>query len=83
MSNPAVLKGVRVLDFGKFVAGPQLQNERIDVVADFDGVVVIPQEAIHETVRMASDKAGRENESRRELLKGAFLRDVFEKYGVL
>jgi len=53
------------------------------VVADFDGVVVIPQEAIHETVRMASDKAGRENESRRELLKGAFLRDVFEKYGVL
>ena len=53
------------------------------VFADFDGVVVIPQEAVKETIRLATDKAFRENESRRELLQGALLRDVYQKYGVL
>lgn len=53
------------------------------VFADYDGVVVIPAEAIPETVQMATDKATRENHSRSELLQGAFLRDVYEKFGVL
>lgn len=53
------------------------------VVADCDGVVVIPQAAVAETLRAAADKVSRENHSREDLRKGAFLRDVFAKYGVL
>jgi regulator of RNase E activity RraA len=53
------------------------------VFADYDGVLVIPAEVIPETIRMATDKATRENHSRAELLEGAYLRDVYEKFGVL
>ena len=53
------------------------------VVSDCDGVVVIPQNAVREAVSLAADKVGKENHSRRELLEGAYLRDVYEKYGVL
>lgn len=53
------------------------------VVADFDGVVAIPANAVDEVVRLATDKAAREDSSRDELMKGKYLRDVYEKYGVL
>jgi len=53
------------------------------VVADFDGVVVIPAEAVSEAVRRATEKVTRENHSRAELMNGRLLRDVYEKYGVL
>lgn len=53
------------------------------VFADFDGVVVIPHAAVQEVVRLATDKVNRENSSRAELIGGAYLRDVFRKYGVL
>jgi regulator of RNase E activity RraA len=53
------------------------------VVADFDGVVAIPAHAVDEVVRKANEKVEREDSSRAELMKGAYLRDVFEKYGVL
>lgn len=53
------------------------------VVADFDGVVVIPAAAVAETVRLATEKVTRENHSRDELMKGTLLRDVYLKYGVL
>jgi 4-hydroxy-4-methyl-2-oxoglutarate aldolase len=53
------------------------------VVADFDGVMVIPSEAVAETLRLATDKVTRENHTRAELLQGAYLRDVYAKYGVL
>lgn len=53
------------------------------VVADFDGVVVVPSGIVDDVLRVAKDKAGRENHSRAELLRGAYLRDVFDKYGVL
>jgi 4-hydroxy-4-methyl-2-oxoglutarate aldolase len=32
---------------------------------------------------LATDKASRENSTRSELMKGALLRDVYDKYGVL
>jgi 4-hydroxy-4-methyl-2-oxoglutarate aldolase len=51
--------------------------------ADYDGVVIIPNKVVHEVVRMALDKVSRENQSRQELMDGAYLRDVYEKYGVL
>jgi regulator of RNase E activity RraA len=53
------------------------------VVADFDGVMVIPAEVVGDTIRLADDKASRENHTRAELMRGAYLRDVYEKYGVL
>ncbi|MFN7993463.1 MAG: RraA family protein [Bryobacteraceae bacterium] len=53
------------------------------VFADFDGIIVIPGEVLPETIRMATEKVSRENNSRAELMRGAFLRDVYQKYGVL
>jgi 4-hydroxy-4-methyl-2-oxoglutarate aldolase len=53
------------------------------VFADFDGVVVIPQSIEQQVIRMAFEKAGKENLSRQELLQGKTLREVYEKYGVL
>jgi regulator of RNase E activity RraA len=53
------------------------------VFADYDGVVVVPQAVVKETLELAADKANRENQSRAELLRGAYLRDVYKKYGVL
>jgi 4-hydroxy-4-methyl-2-oxoglutarate aldolase len=53
------------------------------VFADYDGVIVIPAQALQETIRLASEKVAKEDSSRRELLAGAYLRDVYDKYGVL
>lgn len=53
------------------------------VVADYDGVVVVPAAAVTEAVRMATEKVSRENHSRQELMNGALLRQVYDKYGVL
>jgi 4-hydroxy-4-methyl-2-oxoglutarate aldolase len=53
------------------------------IVADFDGVVAIPASAVEQVVQLATDKATRENGSRAELMNGKYLRDVFDKFGVL
>lgn len=53
------------------------------VFADLDGVLAIPAAIIGEAVRLATEKATRENHSRDELRQGAYLRDVYNKYGVL
>jgi regulator of RNase E activity RraA len=53
------------------------------VFADFDGVVVVPKAVVSEVIALATDKVQRENGSRAELMKGAYLRDVYEKFGVL
>src|SRR5580704_3603764 len=53
------------------------------VFTDYDGVIVIPAEVVPDAIRLATEKATRENHTRDELLKGAYLRDVYEKYGVL
>ena len=53
------------------------------VFADYDGVIVIPAEVLPDAIRLATDKVTRENHTREELLRGAYLRDVYEKYGVL
>src|SRR6266404_3607525 len=53
------------------------------VFADCDGGVVVPREAVGEVLRLAADKVSRENSSRAELMQGAYLRDVYKKYGVL
>jgi 4-hydroxy-4-methyl-2-oxoglutarate aldolase len=53
------------------------------IVADFDGVLAIPSHAVAEAVQRATDKVSRENSTRAELSRGAYLRDVYAKYGVL
>jgi len=53
------------------------------IVADFDGVVAIPANHVDEVVRLATEKATRENDSRAELINGKYLRDVYNQYGVL
>src|SRR6185437_15687447 len=53
------------------------------IVADFDGIIAIPAGAVDEAVRLATDKVSRENSTRAELIQGAYLRDVYNKYGVL
>ncbi len=53
------------------------------VFADYDGVMVVPAEAVAEIIRLATDKVTKENHSREELMQGAYLRDVFAKFGVL
>jgi regulator of RNase E activity RraA len=53
------------------------------VFADYDGVVVIPAEVLPDVIRLADEKVTRENHTREELTSGAYLRDVYEKYGVL
>jgi regulator of RNase E activity RraA len=53
------------------------------VFADFDGIVVVPRDIVKDVIALATDKVQRENNSRRELLAGNYLRDVYNKYGVL
>jgi regulator of RNase E activity RraA len=53
------------------------------VFADFDGVIVIPRDIEDKVMELALVKVGKENSSRRELLKGKRLRQVFDRYGVL
>jgi 4-hydroxy-4-methyl-2-oxoglutarate aldolase len=67
---PAVCGGVRV-------------NPGDLVFADYDGVIVIPPEVLPDVIRLAKEKATSENHSRPELMQGAYLRDVYRKYGVL
>ena len=53
------------------------------VCADFDGVVVVPRAVEGEVLRLALEKAGKENASRQELLNGKSLREVYARHGVL
>lgn len=53
------------------------------IVADYDGVVAIPVGLIDETLELAQQKISKENHSRKDLLDGAYLSDVYAKYGVL
>jgi len=53
------------------------------VFADYDGVVVIPKDVEDEVIRLAMEKVQKESASKEELLKGAYLKDVYAKYGVL
>ena len=73
-----------VVDHGCPVnCGDVLVNTGDIVFGDIDGVVVIPKELEKEVIPLALEKVGKENLTRNELLKGAMLKDVYAKYGVL
>lgn len=50
---------------------------------DVDGLVVVPRRAEDEVLARAFEKVTSENRTRDELLQGAKLKDVFDRYGVL
>jgi 4-hydroxy-4-methyl-2-oxoglutarate aldolase len=53
------------------------------VICDADGVAVVPGDRAEEIIARAQEKAMMENHARDLLLKGGYLRDVWEKYRVL
>ena len=53
------------------------------VVADDDGVVVIPKDMVDKFDRMASDWADKDKSARRDIKNGALLLDTLDKYGHL
>ena len=53
------------------------------VFGDYDGVVVVPSEVENEVIRKALEKVERENITRKELLNGKLLADVYAKYKTL
>ena len=93
MGFPVFYAGIRPLDSqgrGLVVdydvpvrCGDVLVNPGDMIYADFDGVVVIPREVEDRVFELAREKAERENVSRKELLEGKSLAEVYEKYGAL
>lgn len=53
------------------------------IFADYDGIVAVPAGLLEEVVRLATLKVSSENHSRKELMAGAYLSEVYGKYGVL
>ncbi len=90
---PVFYRGIRPLDsMGRarvmaydvpVQCGDVLVNPGELVFADFDGVVVVPKELEGQVLQLAEEKVGKENASRRELLTGRTLRDVYNEYRVL
>jgi regulator of RNase E activity RraA len=53
------------------------------VFGDADGVVIIPQAIEKEVLEIAFEKVKGENQTKKELLAGTPLAEVFKKYGIL
>lgn len=53
------------------------------IFGDVDGVVAIPRQIADEVVARARAKVSGENNTRADLERGDYLRDVFARYGVL
>ena len=53
------------------------------ILADFDGVAVIPAAIKDEVLKLSMEKLEGENTVRDELAAGASPREVFDKYGIL
>ena len=93
MGYPIYYTGIRALDSmgrGRVMAydvpircGDVLVQPGELVFADYDGIVVIPQEVERKVLELAHDKAGKESLTRQALLEGKSLREVYDMYGVL
>jgi len=53
------------------------------IFADFDGIVVIPKDVENDLFQKAKEKVNKENLSRKELMRGKSLREVYDKYKTL
>jgi regulator of RNase E activity RraA len=93
MGYPVYYAGIRALDSmgrGRVMTydvpvrcGDILVRPGELVFADYDGIVVIPQEVERDVLELAYDKAGKESLTRQALLEGKSLREVYDTYGVL
>ena len=93
MKFPVFYTGIRPLDSkgrGMVTAydvpvmcGEVVVNPGDVIFADFDGIVVIPKGIEEAVVQKAKEKVHAENLSRKELLAGKSLREVYDKYKAL
>ena len=93
MDFPVFATGMRPVDsrgrghvdsFGDPVlCGGVIVNPGEIVFADADGIVVIPRAVEDEAIAKAREKVAGENRAREDLERGDFLRDVYDRYGVL
>jgi 4-hydroxy-4-methyl-2-oxoglutarate aldolase len=93
MGFPVFYAGIRPLDSkGRAIVqafdvpvrcGDVLVRPGDIIYADFDGIVVVPSETGQDVFQRAGEKVNRENLSRRELLEGRSLREVYDKYRAL
>ncbi len=93
MGFPVYYTGIRPLDSkGRAIVinydvpvrcGEVFVNPGDIVFADFDGIVVVPKEVEDEVFQKAKEKVNKENLSRKELLAGKSLREVYDKYKAL
>jgi 4-hydroxy-4-methyl-2-oxoglutarate aldolase len=63
--------------------GDVLVHEGDYVLADYDGVVVVPSARIIELLERAEEKAARETDVRGALAGGDTVREVFDRFGIL
>jgi len=90
---PVYYAGIRPLDSmgrGRVLAydvpvrcGEVLVHPGELILADFDGIVVVPRAVEVEVLRQAADKVEKESASRADLLAGKSLREVYNTYHVL
>ncbi len=73
----AIAYGGRIRCGGVFVEEGDL------VVGDVDGVTVVPDTAADEVVKRGLERASSERVTRKELLEGAKLSEVYERYGTI
>jgi 4-hydroxy-4-methyl-2-oxoglutarate aldolase len=93
MGFPVFATGIRPIDsYGRGAVlghgmpincGGVTVNQGDIVFADVDGIVVIPSQIALEVVERARAKVSGENNTRADLERGDYLRDVFARYGVL
>jgi 4-hydroxy-4-methyl-2-oxoglutarate aldolase len=74
----------QVVDYNvPVVCGGVLVNPGDLIFADYDGVVAIPAELVKDALEIAHVKISKELNSRKDLLNGSYLAQVYAKYGVL
>lgn len=93
MAFPVFYTGIRpldskgravVIDYDVPVMCGEVKVHPGDLIfADFDGIVVIPSAIEKQVITLAAEKINSENLSRKELLAGRSLREVYDKYKAL
>lgn len=83
--HPADSKGrVDFVSIGEPICISGVQTKRGDLIlADEDGVVIVPSEVAPEAIRLASEKVAGENLARLDLERGVPMGEVFRKHGIL
>jgi len=83
--TPADSNGrIDVVEIGKPIIIDDVSVKNGDyLVADEDGVVIIPESVVEEAITLAEEKMNAENTVRDELAAGVPVAEVFKKYGIL